>query len=51
MNAAVETTPAISDDIFGRARTGQRDIGAEEFSQEKLPRRPLTAADVGPNAP
>ena len=51
VNAAAETTPTPGNDVFGRARTGQRDIGAEEFSQENLRRRPLTAAEVGPDAP
>ncbi len=50
VDAAVETVPAMADDVFGRARSGRRDIGAEEFSGEPL-RRPLTAADVGPDAP
>lgn len=51
VDAAVEATPAISDDVFGRTRSGRRDIGAEVFSNEPLRRQPLTAAAVGPDAP
>ncbi len=50
IDAAIEVSPAINDDVFGRVRSGPRDIGAEEFSNEALPRRPLTADDVGLNA-
>ena len=51
IDAAVDVFPAIDDDVFGRTRIGQRDIGAEEYSSEALRRRPLTSADVGPDAP
>ena len=51
IDAAVEDSAAISDDVFGRTRSGQRDVGAEEFSSETLQRQPLTANDVGPDAP
>jgi hypothetical protein len=51
VDAAVEDTPTIDDDVFGRARSGRKDTGAEEFSIEPLQRRPLTADDVGPDAP
>ena len=51
IDAAAEDSPAIDNDIFGRMRFGQRDIGAEEFSKEALQRRPLTAEDVGPDVP
>ena len=51
IDAAVEVSPAINDDAFGRGRSGQRDIGTEEFSGEALQHRPLTANDVGPDAP
>jgi poly(beta-D-mannuronate) lyase len=37
-------------DMDGQARA-TRDIGADEFSSAPILRRPLTAADVGPNAP
>jgi poly(beta-D-mannuronate) lyase len=51
INAAIETPPAINDDVFGHVRSGPRDIGAEEFSSEAMRYRPLTAADAGPDAP
>jgi poly(beta-D-mannuronate) lyase len=53
VDAAVQDTLAIEidDDVFGRARSGPKDIGAEEFSIETLRRRPLTPTDVGPDAP
>jgi len=51
VDAASADPTAPDDDVFGRARSGRRDIGAEEFSNEPLRRRPLTAADVGPGAP
>jgi len=51
IDAAVEDSPTIDDDVFGRVRLGRRDIGAEEFSDEALRYRPLTAEDVGPDAP
>jgi len=51
IDAAVEISPAIADDVFGRARAGRRDIGAEEFGKEAVRLGPLTSGDVGPNAP
>ena len=51
VGAAVDTNPMIDDDVFGHARSGRRDIGAEEFSARPARRHPLTAADVGPDAP
>ncbi len=41
----------VTDDMDGQARSGSRDIGADEFSSATILRRPLTTADVGPNAP
>ena len=40
----------VTDDIAGHPRA-KPDIGAQQFSTEMALRRPLTAADVGPNAP
>ena len=51
INAAVEGSSVIDGDVFGRARIGRRDIGAEEFSKEAAVRGPLTPAVVGPGAP
>jgi hypothetical protein len=41
----------VTDDMDGQTRTGSRDIGADEFSGATILRRPLTTADVRPNAP
>jgi poly(beta-D-mannuronate) lyase len=41
----------VSDDIDGRARTGTFDIGAFEASSTLPAGKPLTPADVGPDAP
>ena len=51
IDAAVDVSPALDYDVFGRARIGRRDIGAEEFSKEAILRGPLTPNDVGPDAP
>jgi len=39
----------IVDDMDGQSRNGFKDVGADEFSESSILRRPLTAADVGPN--
>ncbi|MEI7730480.1 MAG: polysaccharide lyase 6 family protein [Verrucomicrobiota bacterium] len=51
IDAAVEGTGLVDDDVFGRVRSGWRDIGAEEFGSGALRRRPLTSGEVGPDAP
>ncbi|MFG2502217.1 chondroitinase-B domain-containing protein [Streptomyces sp. NPDC048441] len=43
-------SPAVADDIDGHPRGSTRDIGADEYATAAPQRRPLTAADVGPNA-
>ncbi|MFC9688564.1 polysaccharide lyase 6 family protein [Kribbella sp. NPDC056951] len=40
----------VTDDVDGQARTAPYDVGADEYSTATPTRRPLTAADVGPNA-
>ncbi|WBQ01905.1 polysaccharide lyase 6 family protein [Kribbella sp. CA-293567] len=40
----------VTDDVDGQPRTAPYDVGADEYSTATLVRRPLTAADVGPNA-
>jgi parallel beta-helix repeat protein len=50
-NAAIDDPTKIDEDIFGRARVGKRDIGAEEFSSAPLVRSPLSPDEVGPEAP
>jgi poly(beta-D-mannuronate) lyase len=56
MSKAVDTAtgsyPFLMDDVNGQPRTGKPDVGADEWapmSPELY--RPLTPADVGPNAP
>lgn len=51
IDAAVNDAVKISDDVFGHAREGSFDVGAEEFSKESSARGPLTADKVGPDAP
>jgi poly(beta-D-mannuronate) lyase len=41
----------ISEDMDRQPRVGQMDVGADEFSSERVIRRPLTPTDVGPTAP
>jgi len=51
---AIDATPGnffnIFDDIHGQERSLPEDIGADEYSLAPITRRPLTLADVGPNA-
>ena len=51
---AIDATPGnffnIFDDIHGQERSIPEDIGADEYSLAPIIRRPLTPADVGPNA-
>ncbi|WP_020579272.1 polysaccharide lyase 6 family protein [Actinopolymorpha alba] len=49
VNAAVGSYPTVTLDIDLRARSGVKDVGADELSDGPL-RRPLTRADVGPHA-
>ncbi|MFD3515796.1 polysaccharide lyase 6 family protein [Streptomyces sp. NPDC058657] len=50
IGAATLGNPAVADDIDGDPRGSARDIGADEYATTPALRRPLTAADVGPNA-
>ncbi|QNE73320.1 lyase precursor [Streptomyces finlayi] len=50
INAATLASPAVADDIDGHPRGATRDVGADEYATTVPVRRPLTAADVGPNA-
>jgi poly(beta-D-mannuronate) lyase len=44
--------PFVTIDLDGQPRPdGKLDVGADQFSQEAAINRPLTEADVGPNAP
>ncbi|WP_406099274.1 polysaccharide lyase 6 family protein [Streptomyces sp. NBC_01013] len=50
IGAATLAGAAVADDIDGDLRGSTRDIGADEYATGTPLRRPLTAADVGPNA-
>lgn len=41
----------VTADLDGQDRTGTRDVGADEYSTANIVRFPLSASDVGPNAP
>ena len=41
----------VTDDMDGQARSGVADAGADEYSTAPVTRGPLSAADVGPEAP
>ena len=51
LGVAAKNDMKISDDVFGHARTGSFDLGAEEFGKEAAARGPLTKDKVGPEAP
>jgi poly(beta-D-mannuronate) lyase len=51
IDAAAGSYPQVSLDLDGQARTGAKDVGADEFGAAGPQHRPLTAADVGPKAP
>jgi poly(beta-D-mannuronate) lyase len=48
IDAAAGSFPTVTLDMDGQARTGTKDIGADEFGSAH--REPLTTADVGPAA-
>jgi hypothetical protein len=50
INTAAGSYPQAVRDLDLQARTGTKDVGADEFVSGTAPRRPLTTADVGPNA-
>jgi hypothetical protein len=51
IDAATGSFPQVTADIDATARTGAKDVGADEYAATGPQRRPLTAADVGPKAP
>ncbi|WP_395739603.1 polysaccharide lyase 6 family protein [Prosthecobacter sp.] len=51
VDAAVEGSANLPQDIFGHPRKGRCDIGAEEFGSETPVHGILTADQVGPDAP
>lgn len=48
IGAAVGSYPFVLDDMDGHPRSANRDVGADQLSQEPILRRPLTANDVMP---
>lgn len=50
IDAGVGLYDYVSDDMDGQPRDESPDVGADEFSQEPMLRRPLTPDDVGPDA-
>ncbi len=51
IDAATLTSPAVTQDLDGHPRGTSRDVGADEYTTLAPVRRPLTTADVGPDAP
>jgi poly(beta-D-mannuronate) lyase len=51
IDSAAGSYPEVAVDVDGHMRAGAKDVGADEFSTAPILRRPLTAADLGPNAP
>jgi Chondroitinase B len=51
INTSVGSFPEVTIDLDGHTRSGTKDVGADEFSTAPVIRRPLTTANVGPNAP
>lgn len=50
INTATGSFPQAARDFDQQDRSGAKDVGADEFVAGSTPRRPLTTADVGPNA-
>ncbi|MFT2015334.1 polysaccharide lyase 6 family protein [Streptomyces sp. 796.1] len=50
IGAATLKSPVVTEDIDGHQRGSRRDIGADEYATTAPLRRPLTTADVGPDA-
>jgi poly(beta-D-mannuronate) lyase len=51
IDTAAGTFPEATLDMDAQARSGAKDVGADEFSSAPITNRPLTTADVGPSAP
>jgi parallel beta-helix repeat protein len=51
IDTGVGSFPEVTIDLDGQTRSGTKDVGADEFSTAPVVRRPLTTANVGPNAP
>ena len=51
IDTAAGLFPQVTSDFDGHARSGAKDVGADEYGGDGPTRRPLTTADVGPLAP
>jgi hypothetical protein len=51
VDTAAGSYPQVSRDMDLQARSGAKDVGADEFATSGPLRRPLTTADVGPSGP
>jgi poly(beta-D-mannuronate) lyase len=51
IDAATTAFDYVTEDVDGDKRMGKADVGADEYAATMPMRRPLTEADVGPNAP
>jgi poly(beta-D-mannuronate) lyase len=49
IGAAEGNFPEVTEDIEGRSRTGKRDIGCIQSSDQPARRKPLSAKEVGPS--
>ena len=50
INASTGSYAYVTLDIDGHSRSANRDVGGDEYSTASVINRPLTVADVGPNA-
>ena len=50
VDAAAGSYPSATRDVDLQTRSGTKDVGADEYLSSGTQRRPLTSADVGPNA-
>ncbi len=51
IGAALGTYPQVVQDMDGQARSGAKDVGADQYAASGTTHKPLTGADVGPSAP
>jgi poly(beta-D-mannuronate) lyase len=51
IGAGVGSYPYVTSDLDGQPRSDAKDAGADQLSDEPVTNRPLTPAEVGPDAP
>jgi poly(beta-D-mannuronate) lyase len=51
IGAALGTYPQVVCDMDGQARSGAKDVGADQYAASGTTHKPLTVSDVGPSAP